>query len=116
MPIRNTWRKGQHLVFDDESGFTEYSDEIQEIWDGTLRHRKNFEMRNPQEFVEAGNDPYPVSNPRQEPPLPPAFNVQEPLVGETDLPSVIGPASHLFGRNGIGAMRIEDATEPFIVA
>jgi len=116
MPIRNRHKVGSYLMMDDESGFVHYSDEVVQIWDGTFRHHSNFETRQPQEFVKAGNDPRALTDVRIEPPCSAAENVQSVTVGETNISTPSGPASHLFGGNGIEFMKVEDNSEPFIVA
>jgi hypothetical protein len=116
MAIRNRHKVGDYLMQDDESGFVHYASEMMEIWDGTFRHRNNFETRQPQEFVRAKNDPRALVDVRIEIPSSAAANVESAFVGETGVPTPTGPASHLFGGNGIEFMKIETATEPFIVA
>ena len=59
---------GEWLVRDDESGFVYPSGEMTTRWDGAVVHYANNEERNPQEFVNAYNDPVVVSpiRPRQD--------------------------------------------------
>ena len=57
MPIRNQHRIGDYLMVDDESGMVHYHSQMRRLWDGTWRHAKNFETRQPQEFVLARSDP-----------------------------------------------------------
>ena len=91
---------------DDESGIVYYSDQMRQVWDGSLRHKKNFETRNPQEFVKAGNDPKALHDTRTDLPYPDApSSFYELNVGETAVPTPTGPASHLFDV-GIGSMEI----------
>lgn len=116
MAIRNRHVIGSYLMQDDESGFVHYSHEMRQIWDGTFRHWSNFETRQPQEFVKAGNDPRALVNVRIEAPSSAAENVQSITIGQTNIPTPDGPASHLFGGNGIEFMKVEDNSEPFIVA
>lgn len=115
--IRNTHRVGRYLVVDDESGRVMYDDEAVVIWDGSLRHKSNWEARNPQEFVQAKNDPVALDIVRPDAPYPQAYNVLPETIGETSIAfPTTGPAAHLFGGGGIGIMAIEDESEPFIVA
>ena len=116
MAIRNRHKVGSYLMMDDETGFVHYSDEMVKIWDNTFRHHSNFETRQPQEFVKAGNDPKALVDVRIEAPTSAVANVQSQTIGETDIPTPTGPASHLFGANGIEFMTIEGGTEPFVVA
>jgi hypothetical protein len=111
MPIRNSHRVGDHLMVDDESGYTHYASEMVERWDGAFVHHSNNETRHPQEFVKARNDPYPLKDVRPDNFSPVIDNTFEIEVGETTVPTVInGPAAHLF-QPGIGKMIIESANE-----
>lgn len=104
--IRNRHRVGRYLVLDDESGFVMYDDDKRTIWDGTIRHRKNFETRQPQEFVYARNDPRPLRDIRPEPNVTAPDNTVSGSVGETTVPTRPAPGGHLF-KAGIGKMVIE---------
>lgn len=92
---RNRHKIGDHLVIDDESGHTIYASDARVCWDGTIRHKSQYEARHPQEFVRAKNDPYPVD------PLRPdtSGHVSVPFdltVGNTSVGVLVGPATHLF--------------------
>ena len=54
---RNTWKVGDHLAIDDESGLTHYASEMVKDWDGSLRHKDNLDGRHPQLDVRARKDP-----------------------------------------------------------
>lgn len=100
MPIRRRHRVGRHLVTDDESGIVYYDDQVQEVWDGTIR--KHYEDRHPQEFVRAGNDPYAVEDTRPVADVAKPCNVAPVLVGGTSIQAKTnGPAVHLF-QPGVG--------------
>lgn len=115
--IRNTHKIGDHLMVDDESGIVHYASEMVQIWDGSWRHKSNWEPRHPQEFVKAKKDPYPIKNVRPDATYPVPQNVLPEFIGNTSIPfPTTGPAAHLFGGGGIGNMRIEDDIEPFIIA
>lgn len=116
MSIRNTHRKGDYLLMDGESGLVHYASECVKIWDGTWRHKSNYETRNPQEFVQAGTDPHALSDVRPDGVYPEVYNALPEFIGETNIPFPTGgPAGHLFGGGGIGAMTIEGGTVPFVV-
>lgn len=103
MPIRNTHRIGDWLMLDDESGATHYRSQMRKIWNGTWRHKKMFETRQPQEFIKAKRDPKALRNVRPEPLFEPVANAVPIFIGETDIPSPMGPAFHLYDP-GIGDM------------
>lgn len=106
MPIRNTHRVGDYLMLDDESGLVHYASEMREIWDGTYRHKKNFETRQPQEFVYAKDDPKALFTVRPEPLVTSPTNNVSGLIGDTSVTTPTSPAGHLF-QGGIGSMVIE---------
>lgn len=95
MPIRNRHRVGDYLMTDDESGLVHYASEMVKIWDGSWRHRKMFETRQPQEFVRALNDPKALRNIRPEKTVD-APTAPEGCIGNTTIVRPSGPASHLF--------------------
>ena len=67
MAIRNGHRVGDWLMLDDESGAVHYRSEMRQIWNGTWRHKSQFETRQPQEFIQARNDPRALQDVRIEP-------------------------------------------------
>lgn len=95
MPIRNTHRVGDYLMRDDESGIVYYASEMRQIWDGSWRHKKMFETRQPQEFVQARNDPRALRHIR------PDELVAQPIpaagcIGNTTIRRPTAPATHIF--------------------
>lgn len=54
---RNRWRKGDWLVIDEESGFTEYASNIQEDWRGALVNKRYADDEHPQDFIYSLDDP-----------------------------------------------------------
>jgi hypothetical protein len=93
---------------DDESGFVHYDDQMRRIWDGTYWHKKNFETRQPQEFVRAKNDPKALRHIRPEPDVVVPNNAPSGLVGESTVQTPTSPAGHIFkDAVGIGKMVIE---------
>lgn len=111
MPIRNRHRVGDYLMVDDESGFVHYRSEMVKIWDGTWRHKKMFETRQPQEFVQAPADPKALRHIRPDTPAPVPVNTVSAFIGETNIPLKTTPAGHLF-KGGIGQMIIENNSNP----
>lgn len=106
--IRNTHRVGSYLMQDDESGFVHYVEDMVKLWDGTWRHKKNFETRQPQEFVRARSDPQALRHIRPEPLAEAPNNNPSGFVGETNVQTPVSPAGHIFIDNvGIGDMVIE---------
>lgn len=125
MPVRNAHRVGDYLMLDDESGFVHYRSEMLKIWDGTWRHKDNFETRQPQEFIKAKRDPKALRNVRPEPLFDTPALVVPLNVGETSEKtnkSFPGSGSIftfgvLGGDPGIGEMIVEGSATsgPFTV-
>ena len=55
--MRNTWKPGDHLMVDDESGLTHYASDMVKDWNGSWRHKDNLDGRHPQLDVKARRDP-----------------------------------------------------------
>lgn len=109
---RRGWKRGDWLIRDEESGFTEYASKLSRDYYGVLT--RNGDRPHPQSFVIAKKDPYPV--PYTNPPVR-VYNVsayvQGTYVGVTDILAPVGAATHLYnpaalpGYNpGIGEMEI----------
>jgi hypothetical protein len=62
--IRNTWRSGDSLAIDDESGLCHYASDMVRDWDGQMRHKDNLDGRHPQLDVRAKRDPVALRNVR----------------------------------------------------
>lgn len=101
MAIRNGHRIGQHLVRDEETDFVHYSDEMVRRWDGLIVHYKNNEYRHPQDYVRVKPESRLTGLISPEPLV--AFTTveQQPFIGNTSILTPIGPASHLYGWNGV---------------
>lgn len=118
MARRRGWKRGDWLVRDEESGFTEYGSEVARDYYGVLKKKKELDPVHPQEFVIALGDPYPVYP--QNPPLrefdTSAYNLGD-FVGTTNVPAPFGPATHIYnpaslgGDPGIGEMEIGSTFE-----
>jgi hypothetical protein len=93
---------------DDESGQVHYKEDMVKIWDGTWRHKKMFETRQPQEFVRARADPRALRHIRPEEDAAVPINSISGTVGDSTVVTPPGPANHLFPA-GIGEMIIEGA-------
>lgn len=109
---RGGWKRGDWLVRDEESGFTEYASKTRRDYYGKLT--KNPDPAHPQDFIRAKNDPF--IGDLQNPPIYvydlSAYNLGN-FVGVTTVPAPIGPATHLFNPSiaqpsdpGIGEMEI----------
>ena len=64
MPIRNTWRPGDHLVECDRTGFTVYASQSKKEWTGHIVRDQSWEPRHPQDFVRGIGDKQSVYDPR----------------------------------------------------
>lgn len=106
MNIRNTYRVGDSLMKDDESGRVHYRSEMIQKWNGMWVRKDQYEARHPQEFVRAGNDPHALRDIRPDTKSPVTTNAAELYIGETTvLAKTNGPAHHLYDP-GIGEMII----------
>lgn len=116
MARRRGWKRGDWLVLDEESGFTEYGTEVARDYWGVLKKKSEHDPVHPQLFIRAKQDPY-VVNPIH-PPLrtynTSAYNLGT-FVGVTTVTAPTGPATHLYnvqaitGDPGIGEMVIGDS-------
>jgi hypothetical protein len=94
------WKRGDWLVRDEESGFTEYASEVKRDYYGVLT--KNPDWAHPQDFIRAKNDPY-INDPQNPPTYifdTSAYNLGD-FIGVTSVPAPIGPATHLFNPGAI---------------
>lgn len=58
------YKRGDHNVICDISGFKYKRSECQKTWDGFIVHRSHFERRHPQDFVRAHFDKQAVTDSR----------------------------------------------------
>jgi hypothetical protein len=103
--VRRGWKRGDWLVRDEESGFTEYASEVRRDYYGVLT--KNPDYAHPQDFIRAKGDPY-IYDPQNPPTYfynTSAYNLGD-FVGVTTVSAPIGPATHLFNPNAVNG---EDA-------
>lgn len=103
MAKRRGWKKGDWLVQDEESGFTEYGTDVGYDYYGVLKKKNQMDQAHPQDFIRAKEDPTPVW---PESPTFDAFNLTESVVGFTVgttsvLTQTASPALHIY-RPGIG--------------
>lgn len=107
MRRRRGWKKGDWLVKDEESGFTVYASQVKRDYYGVLKLKTQADNAHPQMFIQAKDDPYPVS-PISEPLR--DYDSTESVVGfyvdSTLIPTPDGPGLHLF-RPGIGKAKLE---------
>lgn len=111
---RRGWKSGEWLVRDEESGFVEYGSNVSRDYYGILKRKDQADRAHPQLFVRAKQDPY-MQYPQASPAYvydTSAYNVSAYVYGTT-IPTVVGPASHLFasgvvvaGDPGIGEMTV----------
>lgn len=92
---RPGYRPGSHLVTDDRTGFTIWSHDSVNLWDGAIVHRRHFEARHPQDTIRARRENMRVADPRPEPvplftgPLVTTIAADEP--GNADEYAPMGP-------------------------
>ena len=93
--IRNGWKRGDYLMVDDISGFTEWRSNMVRRYDGIMMKRSGNQDeigRHPQEFVRAKPDPRPLTEIRlltDTTAYDPALDVPENTISS-------GAASHLY--------------------
>jgi hypothetical protein len=111
MARRRGWKRGDWLVRDEESGFTEYASNMRRDYYGVLKRKEQADLAHPQDFIRAKNDPF-IGEPQNPPQLvydTSAYNLGD-FVGVTIVPAPMGPATHIFNPNaaepGIGSMQI----------
>jgi hypothetical protein len=102
MAWRNSHRIGDYLMLDDESGRVHYRSEMVEKWNGNWVRKDQFETRQPQEFVKAKADPFPLRHTRPAPVSDTPASVKTLFAGLTEdsdhpiLRPKNGPAHHLY--------------------
>src|SRR3990167_11003294 len=98
MRNRRGWKRGDWLVRDEESGLVEYASNVTRDYYGVLKRKDQADSQHPQDFVKAGLDPY-IGTPQASPTYTydtSAYNASAFVYG-TNIPTAVGPASHLFG-------------------
>lgn len=112
---RRGWKKGEWLVRDEESGFIEYGSKVRRDYYGVLKRKDQADYSHPQDFIRAKQDPF-----TQFPQNPPimvydtsAYNVSAFVYG-TNIPTPLGPATHLFGLGAPPASQVTAAASPAI--
>jgi hypothetical protein len=107
MARRRGWKKGDWLVKDEESGFTEYGSRVAYDYYGVLKLKKQGDHLHPQDFIKPKDDPYPVT-PVSEPLR--DFQLDESTIGffvdSTSIETPQGAALHLF-RPGVDFAKLE---------
>lgn len=104
---RRGWKRGDYLVKDEESGFTEYGSKVAYDYYGVLKLKKQGDRLHPQDFIQAKDDPYPVypiSEPLRD------YDTYDSVVGfyvdSTLIDTPSGAALHLF-RPGVDFATVE---------
>lgn len=103
---RRGWKKGDWLVKDEESGFTEYASRVERDYWGVLKLKEQGDRLHPQMFIKAKDDPHVVpfiSPPLREYTTDPTV---EFYIDNTTIMPTFGPAWHL-AYPGIGDAIIE---------
>jgi hypothetical protein len=109
MARRRGWKRGDWLVRDEESGFTEYASKMRRDYYGVLKLAKQADPAHPQDFIRAKNDPF-INEPLNNPILvydTSAYNLGT-FIGVTTVTAPVGPATHLFNAGMGGALGIGD--------
>jgi len=91
------WKRGEHLVRDEESGFVEYASDVRRDYYGVLKRKDECDPPHPQLFIRAKGDPY-ITYPQADPSYTydtSAYNVSAFVYG-TNIPTPRGAAYHLF--------------------
>jgi hypothetical protein len=61
------YRRGDHWLIDDRTGFAIRRSEARKEYTGAIVHKDDFETRHPQEFIKGRRDRQAVKDPRPEP-------------------------------------------------
>ncbi len=64
MRVKDNYRKGQHLIICDRTGFQAHSGDARKEWNHSVVRREDYEARHPQDFVRGVKDDQSVSDPR----------------------------------------------------
>ena len=94
--MRNGWKKGDFLIIDSESGMTRFSSDVRKDYTGERVTKRYSDHEQPQDFVRPATDPKPIpfANPSNT-----SYTISvsaSAFVGNTTVPTKMGPASHLF--------------------
>lgn len=103
---RRGWKKGDWLVKDEESGFTEYASRVERDYWGVLKLKEQGDRLHPQMFVKAKEDPHAV--PFISPPNR-SYDATENtqfFIGDTSIEQPRGAGFHI-AYPGIGSAGIE---------
>lgn len=98
------YRPGDYLINCDITGRKIFASRAKKDYRGNIVSPEAYLKRNPQDFVRAINDGKPVPVIRENVPISPLLLYPD-NIGATNVPTPVGPASHLFDR-GIGDMVI----------
>lgn len=104
MVYRRVYRSGDYLIQDDLTGEIGYASDTVKDYRGNVVLKKNLLKQNPQDFVKPINDGRPV-NPDRPRNQNTTLQLYPDFVGETNVPTPAGPATHLYDA-GIGLAAI----------
>lgn len=95
MGRRNSWKLGDWLVIDEESGMTRYASEVVKDGYGKIVTKRYADARHPQEFVRAPTGekgvPFSGGSPNRD------FSIcYATTIGSTSAAVPSGPASHIY--------------------
>lgn len=103
--MRSGYKKGDWLVIDEESGVTTYASRTRKDFAGNIVRKRWADAEQPQDFIKAKSDPYPLPFYTAGNPSFTIGNFVPVFVGDTTVRTMPGPANHLF-QPGIGTMQI----------
>ena len=107
MPRRKSWKKGDWLVIDEESGITRYASQVRRDWKGLYVTNRYADEEQEQDFIKPMQDPQPVAFTALPDRNFEICNCLPRYVGATTVPyTSVGAATHLFQVDGIGDMSI----------
>lgn len=102
-----SYRPGEWLVVDDESGHVVHSSDVVKRWDGIYVRKDQNEPPHPQWFVRAKDDPRPVPFVRPDEPSGRLCRSISEYIPGTTSKRPKGAAGHLYiADQGIGSMEI----------
>ena len=97
MVWRNTWKSGDWLVQDEESGLVRYASQTRHDWKGLVVSKPFADYEQPQDFVRPGDDPTPVTYNSRVPDVLTVSTSTPLTIGRTGVPMPRNNAAfHLF--------------------
>jgi len=87
MPERHRHRMRDHLIEDEETGFTHYRSQMIKRWDGIWTHKSKAEYDHPQKYIRAKADPYALRLVRPDELVEKAGAILSPTIGNATRPA-----------------------------